>query len=335
MYLFMTHQKINRICGIAGLSLLILFSSCLNKETAVPLPPHVPGDESVGTVNMENDYRYQIFYNLKNNAIVQTGKFTLWDLGFETSVAGWHIVLNGARVMKAYKTAKTDFTAVKMSDTAGVAGELDMPSGSLDSTAIGDWRSGNVYIINRGYDETGDAQGFVKVKILASDAAKYTIQFGDISGTNTFTIEVPKNDAYNLSHLSFDNGGKALFAEPPKKEWDIVFTKYVHIYYELDNTPYSVVGCMLNRYETLGALDTSHVAFKEIDITHALEVPLSAAVNSIGFDWKTYTGSTYKVDPTKCYVIRNAEGQYFKLHFIGFLDKSGIKGNPAWEYQRL
>lgn len=319
-------------CVLAG------FSSCLNKETAMPLPPakpHEPGDEIVSAVSMGSDYKLQIFYNLEKNTVVGSNDFTAWDLGFETSASGWHVLLNTARFMKAYKTTKTDLASVKVSDTVGIKVAIDAPSGSLDSTAFGDWKGGQVYIIVRGYNAAGEDQGLLKVKILSVDAGAYQVQWANMDGGAIHTIEVKKDDKYNLSFLSLDNAGKTLLVEPPKTDWDVVFTKYTHIYYEMDNMPYSVVGCVLNRYKTTAGPLSGGGKFGDIKLEQATDTRLYEHINTIGFDWKTYTGSTYRVDTNKHFIIRNSDGLYFKLRFIGFLDKAGIKGNPAWQYQRL
>jgi len=311
-------------------------SSCLNKETAVPLPPHLPGAAVVATVNMESDYRYQVFYNLTTNSVVSSNEFTAWDLGFETSADGWHVVMNTARFMKVYPVAKADFSAVNATDTVGVPAAIDAPSGNLDSTAFNDWKTGKVYVIGRGYNATGQDQGMAKVKILGVTDTSYQVQWALLDGSGREqTIVVLKDDRYNLSFLSFDNGGKTPVIEPPKKDWDVVFTKYTHIYKELDNMPYSVVGCVLNRYQTTGASDTTQKVFDNVVIEDALAAGWSKDINIIGFEWKTYTGTTYTVDTTRKYFVRNAAGAYFKMRFIGFLNKSGAKGNPAWQCQQL
>jgi hypothetical protein len=236
--------------------------------------------------------------------------------------------------MKVYKTKK-DCTAVKAADTTGLGViPVDRPSGSLDSTAFGDWRDGSVYVIARGYNELGQDQGMMKVQVLSVDDKAYQVRFAKMDGSGDNTVEVKKDDAYNLSFLSFDGGGKTLLVEPPKANWDVVFTKYTHLYYDLNNMPYSVVGCVLNRYKTTGA-QYSGSKFADIKLQDAMEVKLSEHIDAIGFEWKTYTGTTYKVDTTRNYVVRNSGGLYFKLRFIGFLDKTGVKGSPAWEYQRL
>jgi len=286
-------------------------------------------------VSLGEDYKLQVFYSLKNNVIVSTNNFSDWDFGFDPSATGWHVILNSAKFMRVYKTTKTDFATVSIADTTGIKATFDMPSGSLDSTAIGDWRSGNVYIVNKGVNELGDPLGMSKMKIISVDDTKYTVQFSDISGANENTLDIIKDNTYNLNFLSLDNGGKTLLIEPPKNQWDIVFTKYTHIYYDLNNMPYSVTGCLLNRSATSAGYDTLHKSFNDIKLDDVATISFSNSINTIGFDWKTYTGTTYSVNANKFYLVHNADGLYFKLRFVDFYNSSGIKGTPSWQFQRL
>lgn len=309
-------------------------SSCLNKETPVPLLP--PGSQTKATVDMSEDYRWQVYFSFKNNTMVGKNLITAWDLGFETSPEGRRIVLNGAKFrMAVYPVNKSQLSAVYISDTTGVTSQIDMPSGSLDSTAIGEWKPGSIFILNRGTDESGADLGVCKIQIVSVDEKKYVVKFADFKSSEEITIEVPKDEKYNFSFLSFNDGGKTVMVEPPKAEWDIAFTKYTHLYYDLD-LRYSVVGCLLNRYKTAAGEETGSKTFEEIDLSKAAKVALSSLPSSIGFEWKSYNinAGKFTVDATRFYIIKDQQDVYFKLRFVDFY-QNGIKGNPQFEYQRL
>ncbi len=311
----------------------ILLQSCLPGET--PVPVHEAGDVITASVNMESDYKWQIYYDLKSNTQVGRNDKSIWDLGFESGSDGYRVILNNAKQMTAYRTDKTEFSAVQVADTAGKM-RRDSPSGSLDSTAIGDWRHQTpVYIINRLYDENGQITGLKKVQFLSVNDQAYQIRIADMDGSNDQTISIPKDDQYNFTFISLTNG-QQLSVEPPKESWDIIFSQYTHIYYDMENTPYTVTGCLLNRHNTSVAVDTVR-DFADITYEDIPAYTFSTDINTIGFDWKTYsfTSGTYEVDVHKNYIIRTAAGTYFKLHFIDFVSPSGEKGSPKWEFQEL
>lgn len=313
----------------------VAFFSCMKQELPVPLKPK--GEQMSASADIKEDYQLQVFYSLKNNAVVATNKYTSWDLGFEAAPDGWHIILNGAKFRMVVYPINKSFDAVQISDTIGINSLIDAPSGNLDSTAFGDWQKANrTFVLHRGTDENGKFLGMAKVQILSVDATKYVVRFANIDGTNDNTIELLKDDDFNFVFLSLDAQGKIVHVEPPKKEWDIVFTKYTHFYADL-NMRYSVVGCLLNPYQTIAGRDSSSVSFESLDLGIATKTNLSNAIDRIGFEWKTYDidKGKFTVDAQMNYIIRcGEEGIYYKLRFIDFY-KNGVKGNAQFEFQRL
>ncbi len=310
---------------------MILFSC---EKAELPVPAHDPGTVTTGIVNMESNYKWQLFYDLKTNTVVNQNPKISWDLGFETSATGYRVILNTSKAMFVRNTNNTDFTAA--ADTLGFAANKrwDESSGNLDSTAIGDWRNTNsVYLIDRGYSETGVHQGFEKIQFQTVDVNKYVVRFSKLNGTEDTTLEINKDSTYNFTFLSFSSGSTTL-VEPPKTAWDLEFTQYTHIFYDTPITPYLVTGCLLNRYHTKAKMDST-ITFSAINFSSVENYTLSSSVNSIGYDWKVYTNGTYITNTKMNYIIEDKEGIYYKLHFIDFFNSSGIKGNPKWEYQKL
>jgi hypothetical protein len=316
---------------IIWLLLVLSLQGCVPGET--PIPVHDPGDVNTVSIDMGVDYTWLVYFDLKTNTIVERKMKPSWDLGFEASPEGYHVILNSSRIMAAYNTGKTDFSTVTIDDTLGKE-QRDSPTGSLDSTAFGDWRNGNpVYLVNRGNDGTN--LGWAMVQILSVDEQQYTVRFSALDGSNEQTVTVPKDDNYNFTFLSLTTGA-TVSVEPPKRDWDVVFTSFMHLYYHLGRLPYMVTGCLLNRYNTAAAVDTVN-EFSAISFDNIANYSFSTDINTIGFDWKTYSfnAGTYMADPSKNYIVRDSEGLYYKLHFIDFMSTSGEKGHPKWEYQQL
>lgn len=312
----------------------LLFSSCEKEE--LPITPHDPGDIITATVNMDASYKWQIYFDLKTNSIVSQNLKSDWDLGFEASTAGFHVVLNTSKGMYAWNTGDTNFATI--SDTLGFSfhKKWDETSGNLDSTAIGDWRNtGNVFIIDRGYNELGLHQGFRKIIFQSVDTMNYIIQFANMDGSDEAIYQITKNDNYNFTFFSFNNLGETKIIEPPKSDWDICFTQFTYIFYdEIPITPYLVTGCLLNRYNTQAKMDSA-IDFNDIDYDYAVSKTLSILINEIGYGWKGFNGVSYVTYPEMNYIILDSEGEYFKLHFIDFYNSLGVKGNPTFEFQRL
>lgn len=309
------------------LILLAGLSACSTKE--LPVPKRA---ETTDQLDMGTDYNYQVFYSLAEGKEVSRNLKTDWDLSFESGADGFHVFLNSSKLMYAFNTGTDDFDAV--TDTTGFAlgMKMDAASGDLEATAIGDWRTErNVYIIDRGVTSQG-AIGYVKFQITAVTDAAYSVTFQDMSHGQRYALDIEKDNAYNSTFLSLNDGGKQVMIEPAKDKWDLCFTQFsVEI-----PIPYMVTGVLTNRYQTETALD-SLTAFESIDLAFAQQAEFSESLDVIGYEWKSYDleAGVYQVDISKNYIVKTSEDFYYKLRFVDFYNEQGVKGNPKWTAQRL
>lgn len=317
--------------------LCLVFASTLLscRKGEKPIGPVDRGNVITAQVDMNSDYRNQVWFSLGSNSVISVNLKTAWDISCESEAAGYRIRLNTAKSMSARRTSETDFANV--TDTTGYSlyKVYDVPSGNPDSTAIGDWRSHSyVYIIDRGFSNTGAALGMKKLKILGSNAASYMLAYADISGANSHTITVIKDAQANQTFVSFDINA-SLSIEPPRDSYDLLFSQYTHIYTD-PFMPYLVSGVLINPSQVRVAA-VHDINFKDIKVSDTLSHPFSTMSNAIGYDWKTYSlqTSVYTTDASKCYIIRDVKGYLYKLHFIDFYSSSGIKGAPKLEFKKL
>jgi hypothetical protein len=311
--------------------LLLILSGCEKEE--LPVPPHQSGNVTSNQLVLGNDYRNQLFYHLSSNKEVSRHLKTDWDLGFEASEAGWHIVLNSARGGAATSAKGRAFANII--NTSGLNWKWDVHSGNLDSTAIGDYREQKmVVVIDRGYDHLGNHTGYRKLQIEDVNDNSYRIRYALLDNSKDTTIVLHKDSSLNMLSFSFDHHA-AVPIEPTKSEWDLLFTQYIHLF-EDPPTPYLVMGVLINRYRTAVAVETIK-PFEEISRHDLSEYHFNDAVNAIGYDWKEYDlgASLYTVFPQYNYIIKTQENRYFKLHFVNFYSTSGEKGAPKFDLQEL
>lgn len=307
--------------------------SCEKKE--IPVQKYDRGDILTTQIDMNSDYKRQVWYSLHDNKTVSVNLKTDWDLAFEASSAGFHVLLNGAKAMKIYKTNYSALSEVNDTSGLGSNSKADMPTGNFDSTAIGNWQAdGKVYVINRGYNESGILQGFYKLKLSNVTATQFTFDYGDIYSTEIFHGVVNKDDAYNFIMFSL-SGHAQVSIEPKKQDYDLCFTQYTHLF----TNPfqyYQVTGVLSNNFNTTVAL-IKDKAFTDITISDTLNRFFDPARNAIGYDWKSFdlTTNLYTVNPAWCYVVHDNKGFCYKLHFIDFLSASGEKGFPKFEFKKL
>ena len=321
--------------------LLLALTSCFEEDEMVP--KHDPGNLTTGTVELTETYKYQAFYDLETNTTVKQNLITEWDLGFETSDSGWHVILNTSKMMLAGNSGITDFETVKSS--SGITMNFDPSHGNLDSSAVGNWYQvaekipvslGIVYVIDRGTDENGEMLGEKKVKFDFQDENTYLLRFANLDGSAEKTMTIPKDTAINFVCFSFEKG--IVEIEPNKNSWDLQFGKYSTLLFTDvgDPYPYLVTGVLLNPFKTFAEMDTIH-QFDEVSFEIAEEQNLVSQKDIIGYEWKEYDfdNGMYKVNPENIYILKNRIGFYYKLRFIDYYNSTGEKGFPTFEFLRL
>jgi len=314
-------------------AITIGLTGCFREE--LPVPAHEPGDVQVGTVSLGDNYQYQIFIDLETNSEITRNMKTDWLLALEASEEGSRVKLNSSLMIAAWNTGQTNFVAVTSAGGFEAGKAWDVPSGNLDSLALADWKKGTVYVIDRGYDERGNNLGYLKLQYLEATSSEYRIRLGNLSATQGAEVVIPKNPLYNFIHI--DHLGNTVPVEPAKNQWDLVFTQYTHLFTDMTPLmPYLVAGCLINSYDTWVAKVTD-IAFEDIGYEDVLNLEMSNASDVIGYDWKVYSFDTgsYEVYPEVVYIIKSHTGFYYKFHFTDFYNSKGIKGNPAWELQKL
>jgi hypothetical protein len=334
--------------------ILILFAltliSCFDENSFVIKP--IPIDEfSVEVKIPYSMYEDQTFFSLNDTAIVSHNNYANWDLGFEATPTGYHIILNSTKFMYAGNTGLTDFSSVitNVADTM----MFDRSSGNLDSTAIGNWADftdalnpvflKKVYIINRGVDESGTSLGFKKIIFEKLENNTYFIHYANLDNSDDHTYQVPKNTAVNFVQFSFEDGGNLNTQQPNKDLWDLDLTKYSTILYDQNNnnkpTPYLVRGVLINSGVSV-AKDTVN-SYSSINISNIDSYTFSSKQDAIGFDWKKYINGEYVIIGHYNYIIKDSKGNYFKLRFTGYKNTIsgdihyGVKGYPSFEMSKL
>ena len=307
-------------------------TGCIKEEK--PVTPHEPGDVITRTVELSQDYRYQVFYSLEKDSIISRNLKTDWDFSFESHTEGSKVFLNSSRFMSAWKTGQDDIAAVN--DTFGYYNNRRWDaSNQTDTVAIGDVKNlSKVFWVDRGYDENGDDMGYMKIKFVSVDNERYVIQVQKQGETQVKTHQIIKNYSRNFSYFSLKTNTQVTI-EPNKNDWDLLFTQYIHNFKD-PYLPYLVTGVLLNPYNTLAAVDST-LDFNKIDITVANNFKLRAAPDVIGYGWKEFgfSNSIYKVFAHWNFVVRDSKSLFYKLHFIDFYNTSGMKGFPKFEFIKL
>lgn len=312
----------------------IIFFACEKKEDPLEVP-NSPGELKQTSVNMFPDYRDQVWFNFELGEEVYRNNKTEWDFVWQNEV----LRLNTSRAMYAGVTNFSDLSLID--DTVGVLMRYDVTSGSPDSTAFNLWgeedfvREGKVYFIDMGYDASGEHLGVVKMTVEVFNN-ELSIHWGDWKEEVNFqTLSIAKeNDA--KVYFSLDSGIQRDM--PESEEWDMVFTQYVHVFYEETPVlPYLVTGVLTNadRVE-VAEIDTNNI-FRDLKLADAQGQVFVSDIDVIGYDWKDYSFDSrgFTVNPKKMYLVKVDNEIIYCLRFLDFYNSQGEKGNPLFQFKRL
>ncbi|MEM9141344.1 MAG: HmuY family protein [Bacteroidota bacterium] len=245
----------------------------------------------------------------------------------------------------------------------------DTKEGTLEGTAFAEIATtadqNNVYLVSLGneiptdpegdpgsIDTTGDPRGFMKVRVL-SDGSSYTIQYAALNETENFSeVTVQKDDNYNLTAFSLTQG-QSVNVEPEKGSWDLNISG-VFSYYGTASFggPPTIAGLTFSDYilhNTLGGVGLYQVTtldgegnstgapsysdFSAADVDESALIYDDRAV--IGSGWRSVFGPMPAVREDRFYVLRDGDGNYYKLRFTAFTSAEGERGFPQFAFERL
>lgn len=285
-----------------------------------------------------------------------------WDLAFYCG-SDFRVLINNTTAAMGKITTKTDINTVDASDVAGVSFELDITNptpaafamlddidGDLTKTVIPQVSTNDadnkVIVLHRGTAGAIAARDLIKIRVLRNANGGYTLQYAPINATTFSTIDIEKDNQYNFKYWSLEQG--AVTGEPQKNEWDIVWGMSIYktpsdnqfvayVFSDLVAVNY-LNGTMAVEKEYSNAAEAS-AAYDSYDKAKAEAEALVNERWTIGSRWRK-TAAPGVTDPgvirTRFYVVKDAEGNFYKIKFISFSsDDGGKRGEPEMKYELL
>lgn len=331
--------------------LALVLSGCFRED--IPLPAYQPNptvkqvtiplaspDEQTG----QPVFRNQVFFEMETG-LMHTIARESWDLGFETGSNGYRVILNSANFMQAANLGQVPFdTVFSEGDMAALSFDFDPSHGDLDSTVIGEWldresglSKGDLYMIDRGFDGSVEAQGFVKLQFTGLGGDSIAFVYSDLDNQNKKEGVVYVGDTrQNFVCFSLEDH-KVVEVQPEKDDWDLLFSYYSYRY--PDGYPYWLTGALTNRQGVSSAeVNDSSTVFAELSLADTSRFEFTQDIDQIGFDWKTYLfgpPARYVVDSSRIFLLKDQRGIFYKLRFLDFYNEKGERGFPTFEYAEL
>lgn len=328
--------------------LLVSLYSCEKEDKA--LPGRFLRDQ-IGRVDMVSqggvDYPQQVYFDLGSGQVKAQNSRDAWDLALSCKKDTPNLFVNPAMLEAVANTGSMDFNADY--DPSGYNFKYERPDRfyhhgwMADDFEISGEPKGTVFIIDMGRDLQNQKRDYKLLRIKSYSSATYTIQVSNLDHSDLREFQVSTDGNYNFLYVSLNDPGTILKLEPPKGQWDLLFTKYMERLYDGGDTlDYSVSGCLLNPWQTQAYFDEvdykdSTSGYEQLTLDDLDRSKLTSQQNIIGYDWKSYdiNAGAYVVLSRKVYFIKDSESFYYRLHFTGFYDESGHKGAVTFEYLPL
>jgi len=313
--------------------LVLFLSACLKEETPVPAPE--PGDTETVQIEIGYPYTNQVYYDCGTNTIVKSNTKYEWDISFDCTPSGFHVLLNTAKGVFVSNQGNVPFSSV--TSTSGVIWLWDVPSGNIDSTAFGNWQNtNNVYIVDRQYDAAGGHLGYKKIQLQTVNNQAYTFKYANLDGTNEVIYTLNKDATLNYLHFNFDNGGETKTLEPNKDDWDLLFTNHYHKFSNLP-LPFVLTQVLSNTHNGVLVAEDNDNNFFNITLQDTANYNFTNLWDEIGYDWKIRNSqdNSFTIDANKSFIVKTTEDLFYKIRFIDFYNNIGVKGYPKFEIQKL
>lgn len=252
-----------------------------------------------------------------------------WDIAFDASGFGSTVLINSvAGVMlwnypnaDASGWASVDTTGLHTwparynSDTAwelGAMGRYADPSNDLDL----DWGLYNMttHVI------TGDSLyiikltdgSYKKLMIESLSGGVYTFKYANLDGSGAQNPTLAKS-AYtgkNFGYYSLATN-TAVDREPATANWDLFFGQYTTFI----PSAYGVTGILQNKGVRVAKCTEVHDKATFVAYSTAT---FKTAINTIGYNWKSFNGTTYDIKDSVVFFVEPANGEIWKMILTGF-----------------
>ncbi len=324
---------------------IVAMQSCFKGDDRIA--PHVPGDETL--ISIKNSvYDNQLYFDFSTAQFTAEHPNDSWVLALDASPEGWEVNINSGNLLAVAPTGKYEFNDV-LSITKSSAYHFDASDGNPDSSAFSGWidremipwqHTGEIFLVGQ-YDGIR-YNPLWKIRIDSVNDKCYTVTWSGLN-SDPVTTTVEKDASVNFVHVTIDDSLYSVNIEPPKTDWDILFSQYGTILYTDtgEPTPYFVRGVLLNPYKLQGALVPDNLTFDSLRYENIDQLTFTDRKDLIGYDWKDpvidFQANTviYYVRLDTTYVIHDNQDMYFKLRFVNFYNEEGLIGYPEFEFLQL
>ena len=300
----------------------------------------------------------QVYIDLSTE-LMTLSRRDVWDLGFYSGEE-FRVVINGSLYMAVKALESTDIDSVTPASVQSLladvavgtfdpvnANYIDAPNGMITQTAISeisaDPNANKVYLVNMGYEigntvppvgsvaVAGNSRGWKKIRITRNGDG-YQMEYADLNSTTHNTLRISKREAYNFNFFSMKTKS-IVEVEPEKAKWDLNFTVFTNEIVGSGSYGYSdfVVNNLKAGVKVYRVNSTNPLAFSAFSKANIDDSKFTDDQRIIGADWRdVFTGSAAT---DRFYILKDVDGNYYKIRMTAFVNEGGVRGYPQFEYK--
>ena len=289
----------------------------------------------------------------------------VWDLGFYSGEE-FRVKLNSSLYMMATELQTTNIDTVTANDVEDLQSQMaftvagsnefvDHPSGDINQTVIAEISStvaeNKVYLVKMGNEigtETstagsvavaGEERGWKKIRIV-QDGNGYLLQYADLNATTHQEISISKDGSFNFTFFSFETKS-VVPVEPIKENWDLNFTVFTEVEELNNSTELTAYG--YSDYVKTNVLvktkayrvSTEDFSYENFSLNDVADENFEINQQTVGSSWRNvFPPDRFLIDNI-FYIIKDSEGNTYKLKFTALMNENGVRGYPKFEYDLL
>lgn len=280
------------------------------------------------TLSMGSGYANDVYYSFETGQ-VQSVERANWDIAFYTEAFNTAIITNGGSGVWLYNYPNGDTSDWATVDTSGLLsweplfnsttnwqeGAFNRHTLAFPDYGWGVYNTNTHHIVGDSvYIIISQSAGYKKLRIIEKNPMTnvYKFRYANLDGSDQQDVEfdVSVYTEKRFAYYSLQNG--ALDREPVADRWDILISKYMDWVPTLEGGEelYPVNGVLKNV-----DIASNHFYPVNPDFMGWSSQPMDSVKNTIGYDWKFYTGSEYEIIDSNYYFVRDYSGNVYKLWF--------------------
>ena len=290
------------------------------------------------TLSMGAGYTDEVYYKLSSGE-TNTYEAASWDIAFlRISPMDIGIRVNDGIGIQVFEAADSpsDFNNIDIADEASWTplynDDTNWDNGAfMQGSASYGWGEYNpvshhvegtiVFVLK--YTD-GTYRKFINEDYFGGYTFKYATWNGSAwVGETTTTVSNTTNPNNRYNYYSLQNEEEVV-AEPAESSWDFVFKKY-NTYLDPPGENYIVTGTLHNPNVTVAKNEEPNGDPNPNGQNY------SEAINTIGYDWKTFNGGGYDVNTDMAYYVKYDESRVYRLVFESFEGSSS--GNLSFNFE--